>query len=284
MNDYKKKTGQNCGGWVHRICFAICVVIVMFVFILPLLWILSISLKKQIDIIAQPPKILFQPVLDYYIKVVHNADVLKGSLNSVICTFGTLLIGFLVGIPGAYAMARFSFIGKRVMMLWILMGLMIPLASLIIPFYMMFKRIGLLDTLSGLIIVYLLIDIPFVVWMMGINLKEVPIEIDESATLDGCNTLQLLVHILIPISKPGIASAAISCIIATWNEFLFAMILTQSKAKTAPVVISGFMSTSGMRWGEMAAVATFLIIPPAVFGIAIQKNYIRGLTAGAVIG
>jgi multiple sugar transport system permease protein len=140
----------------------------------------------------------------------------------------------------------------------------------------------MLDTIWGLVIVYLLIDIPFVVWMMGINFKMVPIEIDESARLDGCGLIRLLVRILLPITGPGIASAAISCIIAIWNEFLFAMVLTQTQAKTAPVVIMNYLSTSGMRWGEMAAVAMVLIIPPAIFGICIQKSYIRGLTAGSV--
>jgi multiple sugar transport system permease protein len=255
---------------------------VVLIFLLPIAWMVSMSFKRTVDIIRVPPRILFTPVLDFYKMVLRNDDVLLGYRNSFFCTVFSLLTSFILGLPAAYAMARFSFRGKRLFLLWILLGLMIPLMSLIVPFYNMYRHLGMLDTLSGLVFVYLLIDIPFVVWMMGINFKMVPVEIDESARLDGCGLIQLLIQILLPITKPGIASASISCIIAIWNEFLFAMILTQTKARTAPVVISGFLSTSGMRWGEMAAVASLLIIPPAIFGICIQKSYIRGLTAGSI--
>jgi ABC-type glycerol-3-phosphate transport system permease component len=258
------------------------IIAVVLVFLLPVAWMVSMSFKRTVDIIRVPPKIVFTPVLDFYKMVFRNDAVLLGYRNSLFCTVFSLLISFILGLPSAYAMARFSFRGKRLFLLWILLGLMIPLMSLIVPFYNIFQRLGMLDTLSGLIFVYLLIDIPFVVWMMGINFKMIPVEIDESARLDGCGLIQLIVRILLPITRPGIASASISCIIAIWNEFLFAMILTQTRARTAPVVISGFLSTSGMRWGEMAAVASLLIIPPAVFGICIQKSYIRGLTAGSI--
>lgn len=281
MNQKRKKK-INAGSVIEKILTAIAIIAIMFFFILPIVWMLSTSLKSTVDIISQPPKILFKPVFNWYQSVLTDKAILKSCLNSLISTGVTLIIAFIVGIPGAYALARYDFVGKRFIMLWILVGLMIPLVSLIIPFYIMFKKVGLLDTHIGLIIVYLLIDIPFVVWMMGINFKQVPLEIDEAASLDGCNMIQKLILVLMPITKPGMASAAISCVIATWNEFLFAMVLTQTKAKTAPVVISGYMSTSGTNWGEMAAVAALLMLPPAIFGIAIQKSYIRGLTAGAV--
>jgi len=265
-----------------RVLIGVGVALVVAIFILPIAWMISTSFKRTIDIIAVPPKIFFVPVWDYYRSVLGSAEVLKSALNSVIATSMALVISFALGVPAAYAMARYNFRGKKVFYMWILTGLMIPLASLIVPFYLMFQATGLLDRVIGLIVVYLLIDIPFIVWMLGAYFKDVPVELDESARLDGCGTLRLLVGIILPVSKPGIASAAISCVIATWNEFLFAMILTQTKAKTAPVVITGFMSTSGMRWGEMAAVATLLMIPPVVFGMSIQKSYIRGLTAGSI--
>ena len=270
----KKMIGSIVAGTV--------IILVAACFMSPIIWMLSTSFKSTLDIISVPPKIFFTPILDNYQSVLTDLSVLRGYRNSIICTCGALVISFIIGMPAAYAMARYTFRGKRLFLLWILAGLMLPLVALIVPVYTGFQILGLLDSLAGLIFVYLLIDIPIVIWMMGTFLKEIPIEIDESARIDGCSLPRLLLSVLLPISKPGIASAAISCVIATWNEFLFALILTQTKAKTAPVIITGFMSTSGMRWGEMAAVAALLVVLPIIFGICIQKYYIRGLTAGAV--
>lgn len=262
--------------------FFIIVILVAACFLIPILWMASASFKRTIDIVAVPPKIFFKPILQYYGTILHDSSVINGFVNSIISTFGTLIISFVIGLPAAYVISRFDFRGKKAFLLWILVGLMVPLVSLIMPFYIIFQRIGMLDSVISLIIVYLLIDIPFVVWMMGTFIKEIPVEIDESARIDGCNILQTIVRILLPITKPGLAAASISCIIATWNEFLFALILTQTNAKTAPVVIIGYMSTSGMRWGEMAAIALILLIPPVIFGVSIQNYYVRGLTAGSV--
>ena len=267
---------------ICSIVAGVAIILVIVFFMSPIIWMLSTSFKSTLDIISVPPKIFFTPILDNYKSVLTDLSVLRGYRNSVICTCGALVISFIIGMPAAYAMARYTFKGKRLFLLWILAGLMLPLVALIVPVYTGFQMLGLLDSLVGLIFVYLLIDIPFVIWMMGTFLKEIPIEIDESARIDGCSLPRLLLSVLLPISKPGIASAAISCVNATWNEFLFALILTQTKAKTAPVIITGFMSTSGMRWGEMAAVAALLVVLPIIFGICIQKYYIRGLTAGAV--
>ena len=267
---------------ICSIVAGVAIILVIVFFMSPIIWMLSTSFKSTLDIISVPPKIFFTPILDNYKSVLTDLSVLRGYRNSVICTCGALVISFIIGMPAAYAMARYTFKGKRLFLLWILAGLMLPLVALIVPVYTGFQMMGLLDSVVGLIFVYLLIDIPFVIWMMGTFLKEIPIEIDESARIDGCSLPRLLLSVLLPISKPGIASAAISCVIATWNEFLFALILTQTKAKTAPVIITGFMSTSGMRWGEMAAVAALLVVLPIIFGICIQKYYIRGLTAGAV--
>ena len=264
----KKMIGSIVAGTV--------IILVAACFMSPIIWMLSTSFKSTLDIISVPPKIFFTPILDNYQSVLTDLSVLRGYRNSIICTCGALVISFIIGMPAAYAMARYTFRGKRLFLLWILAGLMLPLVALIVPVYTGFQILGLLDSLAGLIFVYLLIDIPFVIWMMGTFLKEIPIEIDESARIDGCSLPRLLLSVLLPISKPGIASAAISCVIATWNEFLFALILTQTKAKTAPVIITGFMSTSGMRWGEMAAVAALLVVLPIIFGICIQKYYIRG--------
>jgi multiple sugar transport system permease protein len=258
------------------------VLLVILFFAVPIYWVVSTSFKSNIDMIAMPPKLVFKPVFDYYQTVLQDSAVLRGFLNSIITTFSALIISMIIGLPTAYVMARYNFWWKKAFLMWILVGLMVPMISFIVPFYVIFQQFGMLDSIYGMIFVYLLADIPFVVWMMGVFFKEIPVELDESAKIDGCSTLQIIIKVLLPISKPGLAAASISCVIATWNEFLFALILTQTNAKTAPVVIVGYMSTSGMRWGEMAAISVILMIPPIIFGVAIQKYYIRGLTAGSV--
>src|SRR6218665_2814851 len=159
---------------------------------------------------------------------------------------------------------------------------MIPLMALVIPFYFVYQQFGLLDSYVGMTLVYIVIDLPFVVWMMWTFFKQVPRELDEAAMIDGCSPLQTIVRVLMPIAKPGLAAAAISCVIATWNEFLLSVILTQTQVRTTPVVIVGYMSTSGARWGEMAAMSVLLILPALIFGLSLQRYYMQGLTAGAV--
>jgi ABC-type glycerol-3-phosphate transport system permease component len=254
------------------------------IFIFPIFWMLLISVKQPIDIIRIPPKFLVKPNWENYKLIMKNSQVIKGFLNSIILTFCTLVISFSIGIPAAYAIARYNFRFKRIFLMGILSGLMIPLISLALPYYVIFQAIGLMDTLVGLILVYLVIHIPFIVWMMGSFISQIPKELDESAFIDGCNTLTILLKIIIPTAKPGLAAAAISCVIATWNEFLFAFILTQTKTKTAPVVIVSFMSTTGIEWGKMASMATILVLPIVIFGLSVQKYYIVGLTAGAIKG
>jgi len=265
-----------------KITFVALVIVVALFFLMPILWAASISFKTRIDALSIPPKLVFKPTLDHYRSIIKNSNVVHGFYNSIILTFSTLLISMIVGLPSAYAMARYNFPWKRVFLLWILIGLMIPLMALAIPFYIIYQHLGLLDTYAGMIMVYLIIDLPFVVWIMGTFFKQIPREIDEAAMIDGCSQIQTIIRVLLPIAKPGIAAATISCLIATWNEFLFALILTQTKVKTAPVVMSGFLSTSGARWGEMAALSVILMVPAIVFGVTIQKYYIQGLTAGAI--
>ena len=267
---------------VANILRILCLIIVVVIFLLPIFWMLTISLKTPLDTLTVPPKLFFKPVWKNYYRIFQNPQVIRGFLNSLLFTFTPLIISLVIGLPAAYAMARYNFAFKRLFLIGILLGLMIPLITLALPFYVIYQRIGLLDTRSGMIIVYLIIDLPFVIWMMGVFIRQIPVELDESALIDGCTRTQILTRVILPISTPGIASASISCVIATWNEFLFALTLTRVQAKTAPVVIGSFMSTSGVQWGEMAAMATILILPAAAFGLSMQKYYMKGLTVGAL--
>lgn len=283
-----KKSAIRLGSFMKKVSATIfkeiVLILIALVFIFPVFWMLSISVKMPIDIIRMPPKFFFKPDFTNYQLIMKNPQVLKGFMNSILLTVSTLLVSFCIGVPAAYAIARYQFKFKKVFLISILSGLMIPLITLALPYYVIYQKIGLLDSLFGMILVYLVIHIPFVVWMMGTFIRQIPSELDESAFIDGCGIYQILLKIIIPTAKPGIAAAAISCVIATWNEFLFAFILTQTKTKTAPVVIVSFMSTTGIEWGKMASMATILMLPIIVFGLSVQKYYIAGLTAGAIKG
>lgn len=283
-----KKSAIRLGSFMKKVSATIfkeiVLILIALVFIFPVFWMLSISVKMPIDIIRMPPKFFLKPDFTNYQLIMKNPQVLKGFMNSILLTVSTLLVSFCIGVPAAYAIARYQFKFKKVFLISILSGLMIPLITLALPYYVIYQKIGLLDSLFGMILVYLVIHIPFVVWMMGTFIRQIPSELDESAFIDGCGIYQILLKIIIPTAKPGIAAAAISCVIATWNEFLFAFILTQTKTKTAPVVIVSFMSTTGIEWGKMASMATILMLPIIVFGLSVQKYYIAGLTAGAIKG
>lgn len=282
--DQRKNIGRG-RSWrrvLRGILFYGLVAVIILFFTFPILWAISISLRSRLDILTIPPH-LFAPItFNNYLEVFSDPQVTRGFINSVSLTVAALILSFVVGLPAAYAVARYEFRGKRFFLLWILFGLMIPLMALVIPFYLVYQQVGLLDTHIGMVLIYLVIDIPFVVWFMWTFFRQLPRELDEAAFIDGCSHLQVITRILLPIAKPGIAAAAISCAIATWNEFLFALLLTRTAVKTAPVVIVGYMSTSGARWGEMAAMAVILMIPAFLFGLSIQRYYMQGLTAGAV--
>lgn len=185
---------------------------------------------------------------------------------------------------GAYAISRFRFKGKNNIYFWFLSTRMAPSFLAAITFFVISRRIGLYDTIWLLIIIYILLNLSWVIWMMRSFFDEIPIEIDEACMVDGCTRFSALSRVILPLSKPGLISTTIFCLILSWNEYFFALILTSVNAKTLPAAITSFLTVQGLMWGQMTAAGTVVMLPILIFVAFVQRHLIRGLTMGAVKG
>jgi multiple sugar transport system permease protein len=184
----------------------------------------------------------------------------------------------------AYSFSRYAFPLRNIFFLLTLCTKMIPQVVIGIPIYMLLKEVRLMDSVVSLILVYTAFNLPFVIWLMRSFFDGVPFEIDEAAKMDGCSRFGIFAKVVIPISAPGLATSAIFCFMFSWNEFLFALLLTASKAKTMPVGISEFITIWSIEWGPMAATAVSFTIPVLLFSLFVQKYIVTGMTLGAVKG
>ena len=202
--------------------------------------------------------------------------------NSLIAATGGTLLALGVGVLAAYGIARYRS-GGRMLPFQILQLRMFPPIAIIIPLLFMFVYLHLWDTLWGLVILYGAVTFPFVVWLMRSFFQEVPREISDAAIVDGCTHWGAFFKVVLPQVKGGLAATALFVFILNWSDFLIALVMTQDHARTAPVYLQSLQSGSaGQEYGKQAALAVILIIPPAIFGLAIQKYLVRGLTFGAI--
>lgn len=258
--------------------------IVALIFLLPILWALLMSLKTRADALSMPPKWIFTPTLDHYRTVWSDGSLLDYTANSLIVTLSATAIGLVLGVPAAYMLARLQFRGKRTLLLGILSTRMIPPVAFIIPFFVIFTNLGLKDTYTALIIVYLTIILGFVIWMMRSYILDIALELEEASRIDGCSQWQTFRFVVLPLCLPGLATSAIFSFIYAWNEFLYAMILTNRHAKTLPLGIYNWVSYEEVRWGELTAAAMLAMLPALIFYFFVQRALVRGLTMGAVKG
>jgi multiple sugar transport system permease protein len=256
--------------------------------LLPVYWMITISLKSEADQLAVPPLWFnFSPTLTHYEDAFFTRSfggyMATSAIVSVISTACALVLGTLA----AYGLARFRLprsLGKH-LALWILSTRMFPPIVTIIPLYLMMRDWGLLNTIASLVIVYTGFNLPFVVWMMRGFFDEVPREMEEAAMVDGDSRMGALRRVILPMVTPGLAATAVFCLIISWNEFLFAWVLTQTDdAMTLPVAIAGRVTQYKIEWGVMSAAGVAAMIPIVVFAMAVQRYLVRGLSLGAVKG
>ena len=248
----------------------------------PLFWMLLTGFKTEVEAISTPPSLFFAPTLENYEEVMRRADYFKFAWNSVFISGLATLLGLLLAIPAAYAMAFFPTKRTKSTLLWMLSTKMLPPVGVLMPIYLIFRDLHLLDEQAGLIIIYALINLPIIVWMLYTFFKEVPREILEAARMDGARPKDELFYLLVPLSLPGIASTTLLSIILCWNEAFWSLNLTTSDAAPLPTFIASFSSPEGLFWAKLSAASTMAIAPILVFGWMSQKQLVRGLTFGAV--
>jgi multiple sugar transport system permease protein len=260
--------------------------LIMVIVLFPIYWMVITSFKGRLELTTYPPTLFPKNIiLDNYRDAFSDSDIPRYMLNSVIVVGVSTLISLFFGTLAGYSLARFPFTPtfKRQISFWILSTRMIPPIVTIIPIFLIYRNLQLLNTYAGMIIVYVGFTLPFTTWMMRAFVREVPVDLEEAAMVDGDTRLTALLRIVLPLTAPGLVATAIFSLILVWNEFLFALILTTTSATiTLPVGISGFVSQFEVLWGQMSAVGTVAIIPILIFTLAVQRYLVRGLTLGAV--
>ncbi|WP_268800386.1 carbohydrate ABC transporter permease [Pseudomonas huanghezhanensis] len=250
--------------------------------VFPFYWMVATSLKTQAEALASPPIWLFTPHLDNYVQVLFNRDVLSSLANSLIVAASTTALAVGLGTPAAYALARFEFKGKEDLWFWFITNRMLSPIVVALPIFLMARTMGLIDTRLVLILVYLTFNLPIVVWICTDQFRGVPKDLDEAARLSGASRFTIFWRIALPLAMPGVAVSAIFSFIFSWNELLYALVLTRNVARTAPVTATSFMSGYDLPWGEIMATGTLIVFPVIIFALMVSRHLVQGLTMGAV--
>jgi multiple sugar transport system permease protein len=265
------------GTVLERLALAAAFVAVVF----PIAWMVLTAFKSSADIYHLT--LSLTPTLDNF-REVFGARWQVGwkVVNSLVIAIGTVVIAIPIAVCAAYAFSRLQFGLKRTMFQWILLTQFIPAVVIVLPFYLMFRNVGLLDTYIALIIVDLAIVLPYAIWTIKGFIDAVPVEAEEAALIDGATRPRMIWDIVVPMARPGILTASIFCFILTWNEFLFALILTRTKVVPLSVGIIGFRLERGDLWELIAATGIIITIPMFFFALIMQRHFTKGMNLGAV--
>jgi ABC-type glycerol-3-phosphate transport system permease component len=258
----------------------------LFFALAPVALMIGTAFKPNGEIFQVPPRWLPRaPTFSNFHTVMFNSGIPRYALNSILIatlmTFTALVLGTLAG----YGFSRFKFRGHRALSLFMLLGQLIPLIALIVPFFQIFDAVGLLDTKTGIALAHLTTALPLVTWMSASYFSTIPIELDEAAILDGCTRMQALRKVVLPVALPGIISIALFAFLMSWNEFVLASVLTNTdNSKTLPIGLSEFATMFTVDWGSTMAAAFLMTVPVVVVFLLFQKQFVSGLSAGAVKG
>lgn len=267
----------------HRIASEVFLLLLIIVFcIFPFYWMVTTSLKTQLEALASPPTWIFEPTFANYTQVLFEDKVGQSLINSLIVAVCTTALALILGTPAAYALSRFEFRRKKDLWFWFITNRMVSPIVLALPFFLIVRKLGMLDTHIVLILIYLTFNLPIVIWICTDQFRSIPWDLDEAAVLDGAKPFHIFWKICLPLAAPGIAVSAIFSFIFSWNELMYALVLTRKVAKTAPAMAVGFMEGYHLPYGKIMATSTLIVIPVIVFALIAAKHLVRGLTMGAV--
>ncbi len=249
----------------------------------PYAWMVLTSLKTEADIAAFPVRYLpTAATLEHYRMLLARTSFAGNLLNSLIIAIGATLLGLAVSVPAAYAFSRFRFAGRRFLMTQFLVINMFPVVLIIIPLFVLMRQLGLIDTFLGIILGHSTFAIPFSVWMLTSYMNAIPGDLDEAARIDGASRLQTILFVILPVVAPGIVTTGIYIFVTSWNEYLFAMMLSGQNVRTVTVALQLFIGEFTVQWGLLTAGGTLIAIPVTILFLLVQKRLVGGLTAGAV--
>ncbi|WP_052193659.1 carbohydrate ABC transporter permease [Microbacterium sp. ZOR0019] len=250
----------------------------------PLVWIVMMSFKKAEDIVAYPPTFVFTPTLTNYVEVLSSAKFMAPFANSLIVTVGSLLVTVVIGLPTAYALARFSFRGRENIAFGILSLRFAPELLIILPLYLLFQKTGLYDSHLGLILAYQLVTLPMLVWMLRSFIEDLPGELEEAVAMDGGTRWTAFRHVLLRLIAPGLGASLMLSFVWAWNSYTLPLVLAGKNTQVITTGIQQYISAQSIDWGPMAAATVVSLIPGILFAVFSLRWIVGGLTAGTVKG
>lgn len=287
MTGNRKPIGTAGWGWTAFTA------VVSIVYFFPVLWIILTAFKTHNDALAVPPKFFFTPTLENFVGVFSRAYI-KGSeavdtgfdlffFNSIFSAGTSVLLALVLGTLAAYGFSRYPLKGNDTYLFIVLTTRMLPPIIVIIPIFLMFRVSGLSGTYLGIILLYTAFNLPFAIWMMKSFFDELSSDVEDAARLDGSSEPRVFFKVCLPQVKAGLAATAVFGLILTWNEFLFALLLTGVETRTVPVAMAQTIGGDiGVRWGLLAAIETLFLIPVVVVTFVLQNHLLRGVTFGTI--
>ena len=251
------------------------------VYLFPYLWMVLTGFRPARDTLEM--RWVFTPTLDGFRTIFNESGFQFYLVNSVVVSVASTALVLAAAAPAAYSLAHLRPQG-RVFLAAVLLARMVPGIAILVPVYLAASAARVLDTYGILVVVYTAFNLPFATWLLRGFFREIPADVREAAVLDGCTEMQVFRRVMLPLMTGGLVATGVFVFIAAWNEFLFALALTQSGAATAPLSIIGFRNEYGVQWGAIGAAALLISTPVVVFAVAMQRFLVRGLTMGSVKG
>src|SRR6266403_272502 len=259
--------------------------VLVLAFLFPVIWVLGLSLKTRAQVFASPPLYLWWPTFQTYADVLTRSDFVRAFINTLIVSTSAVALSLGIGAPAAYAFARFPFKGRSILFFALLVMRMLPPIAVLVPLYLLFNKIGLATTRLSVVLAYTTFSLPLVVWLMRGYFEDLPVELEESAWIDGASRFGAFMYVILPLARPGLVAASILCLQLAWNDFLFSAVLTNNATQTLPVMMAAFNAgDSGMDWGGLTASGMLVTLPVILFSFVAQRHLVAGLSSGAVKG
>jgi multiple sugar transport system permease protein len=251
------------------------------VYLFPYTWMVMTGFRTPIDTITMPPRLLFTPTFEGFALLFGASAFGSYLVNSIVIAVSATLAIVALASPAAYALAQLR-MRARAFLFALLVARMIPGIAIVIPIYLVAAKLGQLDTYHALIVIYTAFNLPFAIWLLRSFFRELPPELREAAIIDGCSELGVFRRVMLPLVAGGIVATAVFVFIAAWNEFLFALVLTNSRAATAPLAVLGYRNEYGIQWSAIGAAAFLISTPVVAFAVVMQRYLVRGLTMGSI--
>lgn len=252
---------------------------VVIAYLFPFYWMVLSSLKTQLQNSEFPPLFLFKPTIDNYRNVFIDNPFALYLWNSLVVGVGATVFGLVLGLPAAYAIARYRADGAAIA---VLLARIAPGIGYLLPWFIIFSQFEMIGSYTAIILSHLTVGLPLTIWIMIGFFEDIPIELEESAMIDGATRFQIFIRIALPIVRPGVATAAILSFIQSWNTFMYSVVLADSDTRTLPVAVFGFLSYGGFDWGSLTAAATVITVPVMILALVVQRHIVGGLAVGGV--